>query len=442
MLKTSIFGLVACFALNGGQALATDLLDVSIATAGQYEIHYGVPFGSLQDSVPGVAHVLEHLKFAHGGPHSLDGLKAIQGSATSASTTYRYTQYEVSVTAEHFAEAMQTLAQIAGPLPITAEELAREKQVVSQELIERQNANPDGPFIEGFTRKLLESTPYAALPGGTLESVAQVTMDDVARFNAAHYEHSNGFLTIAGPPLSSALQSAVIANFPNTQRAMVSVDELRHAEVKDLGLGAAPVFLPPVAGFAMKPEKFRIDGTSSHVNSTRMIAAKLVSTDSTWKQRLAAVVVQEIINSRLPEGLTDMIAEDAGLVQSFQVSIDGSLPHLLRLGLTANLAGGVGVEQVKAAYDAWLGKLMHDGISAKTFERVKARFLLHDEWDDAETRLRDLDMTSAEFGFANAIAIRANLQELKLKDANDVLKLFTQDGREGLAVLQPAGANP
>ena len=429
-------------ALSCGTALATDVLNISIATAGQYEIQYWVPFGSLQDSVPGLAHVLEHLKFAYGGPHSMDGLKAIQGSVTGASTNYRYTQYEVNVTAEHVAEALQTLSHVAGPLPINEAELAREKQVVSQELIERQNTNPDGPFIEVFTRKLMEGTPYAALPGGTLETVAKVTMDDVARFNAAHYETTNGFLIIAGPPLSPELHDAVKASFPNAKTAVVEIDEQRRAKIQDEGLVAAPVFLPSVAPFSIAPEHFRIVGTSSHVSSTRLIFSKLIPATQTSKQALVIAIVEAAMNSRLPEGLTDVISEDAGLVQNFQVSIDGNLPNVLRLDLAANLVDGVSVEQVTSAYQAWLAKLALEGLSEKTFNRIKARFFLHDEWDDVEERLRALSAMTAEFGFEKASSTRTALQDLKLEDANVLLKLLAQDGREGLAVLQPKGGTP
>lgn len=442
MLKKITSWLVICFAPSFGLAHATDILNVSLATAGQYEIHYAVPFGSLQDSVPGLAHVLEHLKFAYGGPHSMDGLKAIEGSAAGASTTYRYTQYEVSVTAEHVVEALQTLSQVAGPLPINEAELMREKQVVSQELIERQNADPDGPFFEAFTRKLLDGTPYAALPGGTLETLAAVTMDDVAKFNTAHYEGSNGFLVIAGPPLPKELGEAVKATFPNSKTAVIEIDEQRQAKIQDDGLGSAPVFLPEVASFAVVPDHFRIDGTSSHVNSTRLVFSKLFAASETWPQSLAAAIVQSAMNSRLPEGLTDVISEDAGLVQDFQISIDDSLPNVVRLDFSANLTSGVSVEQVISAYQAWLTKLSNDGLSEKTFNRVKSRFFLHDEWDDAEARLHRLSLNTSAYGFSKASTERATLQDLKLEDANNFLKLFAQNAREGIAVLQPKGANP
>ena len=442
MLNQIIFGLALVAAFGKAAAAATDVLTVSIATAGQYEIHYWVPFGSLQDSVPGVAHVLEHLKFAYGGPHSLDGLKTIQGSVTGASTTYRYTQFEVSIASEHLAEALKTLSLVAGPLPIEQKELSREQQVVSQELIERQNANPDGPFYEAFERKIMDGTPYAFLPGGTLESVAKVTMDDVAKFNAAHYVNANGFLVIAGPPMTLAQQHIVKSAFPSTNTAFVIVDRQRKSKKLDTGLGAAPAFLPPVVAMSLPHDQFQLEQPSAHVNTPRLIYSKLIPASLTWKQMIASIIIESAMNSRLQEGLTDVIAEDTGLVQRFNVNIDTSFPNFLRLDLTASLVNGVPVQKVTSTYDAWLKKLTREGLTEKTFSRIKARFFLHDEWDDVEARLRELSAMSVYYGFTTASSLRATLQDLKLDDANGLLRLLATDGRVGLGVLQPQGANP
>ena len=247
---------VALFGASVLPASATDVLNVNIATAGQYEIHMWVPFGSYVDTVPGIAHVLEHLKFKSGGDKGIGALDSIVGSATNASTTYRYTRYDVGISGSHLKEALIALAGVTSPLKIQEMDLSGQKNVVKQELYQRYNSDPDTPFYFKFSATLYDGTPLAFLPGGTIESVDKVQMDDVLKFDAAHYQNADRFLLIAGPELPAAAKADIEAIFPKVHFGLIKVDNKRHVLMMIRNCDTCPYFWPSHSPWPFNPRGF------------------------------------------------------------------------------------------------------------------------------------------------------------------------------------------
>ena len=108
------------------------VLDVAIEQAGTYVVSMWVPFGSTSDSVPGIAHVMEHLKFKADDGHGFVAFDAIPGSSANAATTYRYTRFDLSVPPAGLIRAMQSLADMTKPLKVTEADLQTEKKVVQK----------------------------------------------------------------------------------------------------------------------------------------------------------------------------------------------------------------------------------------------------------------------------------------------------------------------
>lgn len=431
---------VALFGATVLPASATDVLNVNIATAGQYEIHMWVPFGSYVDTVPGIAHVLEHLKFKSGGDKGIGALDNIVGSATNASTTYRYTRYDVGISGSHLKEALIALAGVTSPLKIQEMDLSGQKNVVKQELYQRYNSDPDTPFYFKFSATLYDGTPLAYLPGGTIESVDKVQMDDVLKFDAAHYQNADRFLLIAGPELPAAAKADIEAIFPKVHFGLIKVDNKRHATYDDQELRHLPVFLAQPQPLAIQPSRFRQDGTSTHIKSTKLLYSKIINAPLTWSGVLAADILDRAVESRLQEGLIDKISEDAGLVQDFNFSVDSSSQRSWKIDLSATLIDGVEPEMVVDIFEKYFADLSQHGISEKTFNRLRERFFIRDEWDDVESRISILGQTAAQYGYEKAADEYANFHDLKLNDVNVLLKSLGQDGRVGVAVLAPAGA--
>jgi predicted Zn-dependent peptidase len=427
-------------ALTCGTAHATDVLNINIETAGQYEIHMWVPFGAYVDTVPGIAHVLEHLKFKSGGDKGIGGLDAIAGSSSNAATTYRYTRYDVGISLSHLSEALVALAGVTDQLKIKDEDLVGQRNVVKQELYQRYNSDPDTPFYFKFSSTLYDGTSLATLPGGTQQTVDQVDMAGVLKYDAAHYQKADRFLLIAGPELPAAAKADIKKLFPDVHFGSVFVDHKRVATYDDKELRDRPVFLPAPEPLAIQASRFWQDGTSTRIRSSKLLYSKILNAPMTWKNVLAADILDRVVESRLQEGLIDKIDEDAGLVQNFNFSVDASSQRSWKIDFSADLVEGIAPEKVIDVFETYFADLTQHGISEKTFTRVRDRFFIHDEWDDVESRMSIFGVTALQYGYSKAANEYADFHDLKVDDVNALLKSLNKDGRVGIAVLKPAGA--
>ncbi len=435
VLRLSSVAVLLC--LNTPNSKATQILNVAIETAGQYELHMWVPFGSTVDTVPGIAHVLEHLKFKSGGDKGIGGLDKIVGSGSNAATTYRFTRYDVGISADHLQDALIALAGVTEPLKIKDVDLDGQKNVVKQELLQRYKGDPDTPFFLDYAARVYAGTPLAVMPGGTTDTVDQVKMDDVLKFDAAHYQGADRFLVIAGPALSTAMKNDLLKLFPSAHIGSVNVNTKRIASHDDADLRVQPVFLPAPDQITITPSHFRMDGTSSHISTTKLVYTKLISAPLTWNQILAGDILEKAVQSRLSEGLIDVIAEDAGLVQNFTFSVDATSQRVLKMEFSADMVDGVAPEKVVRVFETYFAALSKNGVSGKSFARLRDRFFLHDEWDDVESRISILGQTAVQYGYTKAADEYDNFHALKVEDVNALLKNLGADGRVGVAVLQP-----
>ena len=421
---------------------ATQMIIISLETASRYDFHLWVPFGSTKDTVPGIAHVLEHLKFKSGGEHGLRALDKISGSNSNASTNWNYTRYDLSIDANHLAEAVTALSGITQPLNITPDDLTREKEIVKQELFQRYNGNPDTPFFLEFSAKLFEGSEMAVLPGGTQTSVESVQYADVLQFDAAHYQGSDSYLILAGPPLSEDTKIILEKAFPDSNQAKIEVNRKRNVSFFDAEMRSAGPFLMAKKSMSVAASQFTKEASSEHITSTRLVYSKLSNGATSMTNILAAKIVEKAVASRLKEGLRDKIAEDAGLVSDYFFAITAETDNLWKQEFYGELSTGVAPEMVSQLVKSYLHSLAATGLSAESFERLRTRYFLRDEWDDSDNRIEKLGDMAVNYGYSGAADEYQNLKQLTVQDVNGLLKILDADGREGVGILLPKAAQP
>jgi predicted Zn-dependent peptidase len=415
------------------------VLNVGVVGAGSYQISMWIPAGSTSDSVPGIAHVLEHLKFKNHDGAGFAAFDAIMGSSSNAATSYRTTRYDLNVPPEGVAKALETLAAMTKPLSITEADVKLEKTVVSQELYQRTQSDPDTPVYQQFYSELYQGLPYANPPGGTQESVASVTLKDVLAFDQAHYNGTKTFLMILGPPLNDNQRAAVETSFPNSAVGTVTVGRKFVVTRDDAELVTAPPILPVNTAPSVLPSELKREKTSPRARSVKLLVSKLVAAPTSWRSLAAANVLQDAIRSRLPEGLQDRISEDDRMVQDWSVSVSRLMDGLWQLDFSATVENGVKPETVRATFETYLTTLAATGLSQKSFDRLKARNFLISEWESAEARGASLGSDTVVFGYDKAINFAEELRKTDLKDVNDLLVNLGKPGRVGEFQLKPEG---
>lgn len=155
------------------------------------------PLGKTQMiQVPdGIAHFLEHKLFEkeEGDVFQLFGQ---QGASANAYTSFTETAYLFSTT-EQVEKNILTLLDFVQHPYFTEESVNREKGIIAQE-IEMYNDHPDWRLMFGLLENLFPDHPVSIDIAGTVDSIQDITADDLYTCYHTYYHPSNMVLTLAG----------------------------------------------------------------------------------------------------------------------------------------------------------------------------------------------------------------------------------------------------
>ena len=148
----------------------------------------------------GISHFIEHMLFK-GTPtrKPVDITRAIEGRGGNfnACTGEESTCYYAHLPCEYLGEAVDILSDMYLRATIPADEFAREKQVVIEEI--RMYADePDSVALENLQRNLFPQSTLGAPVAGTPESLAPMKPIDLRHYIKSHYLPSNTVVVIVG----------------------------------------------------------------------------------------------------------------------------------------------------------------------------------------------------------------------------------------------------
>ena len=148
----------------------------------------------------GISHFIEHMLFK-GTPtrKPIDITRAIEGRGGNfnACTGEESTCYFCHLPSEYLDEAVDILSDMYLRATIPADEFAREKQVIVEEI--RMYADePDSVAMENLQRALFPKSTLGAPVAGTPESLRPMKPLDLKRYIKSHYLPSNTVVVIVG----------------------------------------------------------------------------------------------------------------------------------------------------------------------------------------------------------------------------------------------------
>ena len=148
----------------------------------------------------GISHFIEHMLFK-GTPTRtpLDITRAIEGRGGNfnACTSEESTCYFAHLPYEYLGEAVDILSDLYLRATIPADEFAREKQVVIEE-IKMYADEPDSVAMENLQRNLFPKSTLGAPVAGTPDSLRPMKPADLKRYIKSHYLPSNTVVVIVG----------------------------------------------------------------------------------------------------------------------------------------------------------------------------------------------------------------------------------------------------
>lgn len=165
------------------------------------------------DAELGAAHLLEHMLFKGAGQHGttaaatrIEGL----GGDLNAFTSYEQTVLHATVPAGQEALVIALLAEMALHPHLDAEQLAREKDVVVEE-IRGALDDPADRLAEALRARAHDGHPYGRPILGREETVRGLDVAALRAFHQRHYRPACALLVVAGPVQPAAIREAAAA---------------------------------------------------------------------------------------------------------------------------------------------------------------------------------------------------------------------------------------
>jgi zinc protease len=182
---------------NGLTLLVKDVPGSKVVT-----VQIWVKAGSIYEEPreAGITHFIEHMIFKGTetlGPGELAGVIEENGGRINAYTSYEYTVYHATLSARHWATALDVLTDALLHSVFDADELEREKPVVLEE-IRMRNDRPTVKLFEELMHTAYKNHPYRLPVIGTVESVSSFTHDDIKNYMTKHYRPENFAVVIVG----------------------------------------------------------------------------------------------------------------------------------------------------------------------------------------------------------------------------------------------------
>lgn len=182
---------------NGLRVASREMPGVETAAVGLY-----ADTGSRYESarLNGLAHLYEHMVFkGAGGRSARDISEAIEdvGGDLNAATDRDSTSFMASVMAEHIPLGVELIADMILRPHFSAAELAREKDVVLQELGEARDT-PNDIIFDDLWSAAFADQPLGRSVLGDETSIAAITVDDLHDWRTSQYRAGSLALVAAG----------------------------------------------------------------------------------------------------------------------------------------------------------------------------------------------------------------------------------------------------
>lgn len=182
------------------------------------------------EKTAGISHFIEHMLFK-GTPKRtpLEITQAIEGRGGNfnACTGEESTCYFTHMPFEYLDEAVDILSDMYLNASIPAEEFAREKQVVIEE-IKMYADEPDSVAMENLQRAVFPKSRLGSPVAGSAKSLTPLTPADMKRYIRSHYLPSNTIAVLVGafdPEKALKAVASRLGTFRRRGRVSVSAKE-------------------------------------------------------------------------------------------------------------------------------------------------------------------------------------------------------------------------
>ncbi|MCT4656082.1 MAG: insulinase family protein [Cohaesibacter sp.] len=356
----------------------------------------------------GIAHFLEHLMFK-GTKNHPDGefsrLVASVGGQENAFTSQDYTAYYQRVAKEHLPLMMEMESDRMANLVLREDQVAPELKVVQEERLSRIDNNPSAQLGQAVSAALYRNNPYGIPVIGWKHEIEGLTLQDAIDFYNLYYTPNNAILIVAGDVKEADVRKLAEETYGKIARRAEPGERMRPSE-------------PPLLtsqSVTLRHERVRTPTISRSYLVPSYSQAKKGEAEAL---DLLAYILGSGTNSRLYQSLVvkDKIATSAGAY--YQSS---GLDNVV-FAFYGRPVPGKTLDDVEAAIDAEIAKILADGVTDEEITRAK-RSMLADAFysQDSQESLARIVGTTLTSG-ANLEDLRSWPQELNSATKDDILQ--------------------
>jgi predicted Zn-dependent peptidase len=183
--------------LDNGFEIYTETIDVAKTVT--FSIY--VKAGSYYESEPfGVAHLLEHMVFKGTTNRSTQQISEDierYGGYMNAETSFEHTRYFTTIPYENWEKGAEVICDISFNSTIPEKEFIMEKKVVQEEL-KMYSDDSSSHVSDMLLQSMFKSYPNRQTIGGTVESVGDITRENILNFRDLYYQPNNMFAVVSG----------------------------------------------------------------------------------------------------------------------------------------------------------------------------------------------------------------------------------------------------
>ena len=405
-----------------------------------YHASVGVGYGSMdrfagEKALPmGTAHFLEHKMFERdpdrfGGSDSYDDDFAACGAESNAYTSHDRTVYYFSCT-DRFPDALTALLSMVSELYVTAESVARERDIIAEEI--RMNA--DDPWeicCSAARRSLFGKHPVQEEICGSEASLRRITPAVLREAFDTFYRPDNMILTVCGrvdPEEVCAIAGEVMERFTAKERK------------------ALPAATPRIK---VKPEVFSTCSTAHRPVSKPIFCIGIkcpdlpVGREALWRRDLTVSVLCETLFSHAGDFYSDLFERglvSPGMSYGYLVGDSPRLPARLAYGYFDLSGESDCPETVFEEFRAFAERVRERGIPEADFARAKR--ILYAEFVASFDITEDIASLMGSYALDGLCAYDFfdALDSITLHDAEELFRKTFRDGQYTLSVVLPTEA--
>ena len=369
------------------------------------------------DADAGIAHFTEHMLFKGTSTRSAEDIAQQVdsiGGQLDAFTAKECASYYIKVLDEHLPRAVDLIADLVRRPAFRAEDIAREKNVIIEE-IKMVEDTPDDLVHEMFAQSFWPNHPLGRSILGTPESVTAISTESLRRFFGHAYVADNFVIAAAGNLDHEAVRDLIGEAFAGVASGHDPIDE------------RPPMPQPGIVQRGKEIEQSHVClGTHAYCQ--------------THDDRYATYLLNTVLGSSMSSRLFQNIREKRGLAYAVSSSLE-SYRDVGTLTVYAGCDAAV-VPEVVDLVVAELRGLREQPIPADELQRAKDHLKGNLVLGLESTASRMSQLARSEIYFGRQIDLAENLSRLDQVTAEDVQRVAADlfaSGDLAATVLGPNG---